>query len=251
MAELTLFGYQPGHTVVHRLDVRFKLGCLVLLSLAGLKTGIAGIFLALVAIGGLLALIGVTFGALIRELRYLFVLLVALFIIRAVSTPGIPWLGVGFIQITQDGLVLGLLVSSRLLMVVVAGLVFVATTRPADITSAVGWLLRPLPKIAARRTAVMMGLVLRFIPLILIRARETSAAQQARCVQNRKNPVTRISLLALPLMRHTFERGDELALAMTARCFTTERSAPVLKSTRRDRVALLAVLGFCLLLLWI
>jgi energy-coupling factor transporter transmembrane protein EcfT len=50
------------------------------------------------------------------------------------------------------------------------------------------------------------------------------------------------------MMRRTFERADDLAIAMEARAFTENRTDPQLTAGRRDWFALLFVCCLCLLL---
>jgi energy-coupling factor transporter transmembrane protein EcfT len=109
----------------------------------------------------------------------------------------------------------------------------------------VQWFLKPVPLIPEQKVAVMMGLILRFVPVIFDQAKETLEAQRARCVQNRKNPVYRLIKLGFPLMRRTFERADDLVAAMEARGFTENRTDPELVSNQRDWIALIVIVGLC------
>ena len=95
----------------------------------------------------------------------------------------------------------------------------------------------------------MMSLILRFVPVIFDQAKETNDAQRARGVENRKNPIYRMRKLAIPLIRSTFERADKLAVAMEARCYSENRTDPALSSSRRDWIALFAVIGLCLMII--
>ena len=63
---------------------------------------------------------------------------------------------------------------------IVAGLLLVISTRTAHITGAVRWYLKPVPLINETRVALMMGLLVRFIPSLLLRSSETADAQRAR-----------------------------------------------------------------------
>jgi energy-coupling factor transporter transmembrane protein EcfT len=89
----------------------------------------------------------------------------------------------------------------------------------SDIRGAVEWFLRPLPWISARKVGTMIGLLMRFIPVILTQARENADAQRARAVENRKNPIYRMRRLGMPLLRRTFLLADRLVMAMEARCY--------------------------------
>jgi energy-coupling factor transporter transmembrane protein EcfT len=68
----------------------------------------------------------------------------------------------------------------------------------------------------------MIGLVVRFIPLVLDEAEETALAQKARCVENRRNPVSRLLSLGMSLMRRVFGRADDVTMALQARCYTED-----------------------------
>ena len=96
---------------------------------------------------------------------------------------------------------------------------------------------------------MMIGLILLFVPVIFDQAAETSDAQKARCVQNRRNPVYRLIKLGFPLMRRTFERADDLVAAIEARGFTENRTDPELLSHQRDWVSLMVVSCLCLLMI--
>ena len=92
----------------------------------------------------------------------------------------------------------------------------------------------------------MMGLILRFVPVIFDQAAETTGAQKARCVQNRRNPLYRLIKLGFPLMRRTFERADDLVVAIEARGFSENRTDPELVSHQRDWVALFVIISLCM-----
>jgi energy-coupling factor transporter transmembrane protein EcfT len=132
-----------------------------------------------------------------------------------------------------------------LFLVVLVGLLFVSTTRPSQIKAAVEWFLTPIPFASGKQLATMLGLVMRFVPVILNQARETADAQRARCVENRKNPIYRIKKMGFPLLRRTFENADRLIFAMEARCYNENRTDPDLCFRPKDWFAFLLVIGLC------
>jgi energy-coupling factor transporter transmembrane protein EcfT len=91
----------------------------------------------------------------------------------------------------------------------------------------------------------MMGLIARFIPVILNQAKETVEAQRARCVEYRRNPLYRLVRLGVPLIRRTFEQADRLIVAMEARCYSENRTDPALCANRIDWIALLIIVVIC------
>jgi len=246
MAELTSFGYFPGHSLLHNLDPRFKLLFVVLLSLVCLNLYFLALGISTFLLVGLIAYSRLPLNSGVKQLRYFFVLLLFVFMARVLSTGGESLIEVRFISVSKQGLIAGLLVCWRLAFIVLLGFTLISTTRPAEIKAAVQWYLKPVPFIPEKKVAMMMGLILRFVPVIFDQAAETADAQKARCVQNRKNPVYRLIKLGFPLMRRTFERADDLVAAIEARGFTENRTDPELVSHRRDWVALLVISGLCI-----
>ena len=249
MAELSAFNFRPGSSVLHGLDVRFKLLFLVLISVTSLKTYPAELFVLTLMLGAALLHAQGSLTSILKAFRYFFVLLAFIFFARALSSPGSAVLEFKAVSITREGIYDGAIICWRLVIVVLTGLAFVSTTRPSEIKAAVEWLLNPFPFIPSKRIATMMSLVVRFIPVIFDQARETADAQRARGVENRKNPVYRLKKLGIPLMRRTFERADKLAVAMEARCYSENRTDPGLCAHSRDWVALFVVICLCLFII--
>ena len=245
MSELSVLHYRSGSSYFHRMDARFKLLGLALLSMAGLQAGPIGLGVLSFLILAVFALIRLPAWNLARELRYLLVLLAFVWVARALSTPGDTAMEIAGLQFSRQGLYEGGLICWRLLMITCMGAILVYATRSSDIRWAVEWFLRPVPLIPARRISVMIGLIIRFLPVILDQARATAEAQKARGMENRKNPVFRLIKFAVPLFRRTFENADRLAVAMDARCFSEERTGPDLVSRPADWAALSVVLCIC------
>lgn len=245
MAELTVFGFRQGTSLLHQLDVRFKLIFLVLISFASLKAQVAGLSLLTLILVVALINVRVSLGSILRDLRYASILLIFIFVARALSTSGSAFVEFKIISVTREGLYEGALVCWRLVIVIITGLAFVLTTRPSEIKAAVAWMLRPFPFVPAKRIATMMSLIVRFMPVIFQQAKETLDAQRARGVENRKNPVYRLVKLGIPILRRTFERADKLALAMEARCYSENRTDPRLSSGIKDWITLFVVVFLC------
>jgi energy-coupling factor transporter transmembrane protein EcfT len=247
MAELTSFNYCPGNSYIHSLDVRFKLAVFILCSLATLNakplTLMAGsILLIIVFIHLRLPVI-----AILKEIRFFFLLMFFVFVARSLTMAGTPFKHINFLPVSREGMYDGALIVWRLLTIVLLAIPFMATTRPSEINAAVAWYLKPFPFIPRKRIAMMMSLIVRFIPVIFEQARETADAQRARGVESRKNPVYRIIKFAVPLIRRTFETADQLAVAMEARCYSENRTQPEFSARLRDWVVLM--IGVCLFFL--
>jgi biotin transport system permease protein len=249
MAELNVLGFKTGNSILHRLDVRFKLMFFVLISLSSLKANIFSLSLLTIVLAAALIHAGLAVKSALKDLRYIFLLLLFVFIARSFSVPGSPVIEIKTIAVTREGLYQGAVVCWRLVIVIMIGVSFVLTTRPSEIKAAVQWMLRPFPWIPEKKVAFMMSLTVRFIPIIFDQAKEIQAAQRARGVENRKNPVYRLKMLGIPLMRRTFERADRISLAMTARGYSENRTDPRLSCGTRDWMALIGVVGLCLIII--
>ncbi|MBW2060990.1 MAG: energy-coupling factor transporter transmembrane protein EcfT [Deltaproteobacteria bacterium] len=248
MAELTTFYYRPGRSILHKLDARFKLIFVILISLASLWAGLTALAILSAVFALLILNIRLPVKSSLKELRYFFVLVMFVFLARALAASGSPVFKIAFISVSPQGLYEGLLIGWRLVLIAMLGLFLISTTRSSEIKAAVEWFLIPFGFIPGQRVATMMGLIMRFIPLVFDQARMTIEAQKARGVENRKNPFYRLIKLIIPLLRRIFENADNLALAMQARCYNENRTPSRLSSSRVDWLALIMVVSLSILM---
>jgi energy-coupling factor transporter transmembrane protein EcfT len=234
VAELTAFAYRSGRSRLHRLDARMKLILVAAASGIGLRLDFAA--LGLLALPLLAAAIVCRRGLRIQagELRWIGLLVGFVTVARGLSADGTTVFAFMGVEITREGLREGALVGLRLAVVFLIGSVLMATTRSTEIKAGVQWYLKPLPFIAAERVGTMLGLLVRFIPLIFEDAAAASDAQRARAVEYRRNPLHRIVKLGVAIMSRILKRSDQLVLAMEARCYSEHRTPPALKAGLAD-----------------
>ena len=250
MAQL-VFGFRPQQTFLHALDARVKLAALVCISMAGMRAELPALALALLVAALLFhrarcSVLSAFFG-----MKWYLVLLGCVFAARSLTTPGDAVFDHSWLPLTRQGMHAGLLAAGRLLVIALFGLLLTVTTRPSEIRAAVEWLLRPVPFIPHRQVATMIGLLVRFIPVILAQSAEQQEALRARLMENCKNPLRRTTALCMPLLRRTFVTADRLASAMEARCYGTERTIPCRPITAGEWSALILAAGFSGLMLGI
>jgi energy-coupling factor transporter transmembrane protein EcfT len=166
---------------------------------------------------GLLILSRLPLGQFFRDFWIWAIFLLGLFLFQAFFTPGprvsaFPWL-----PASREGLRLGSLTCWRLGLILSFSILFTAMTRPRELQNALIWLLRPIPFLPERRVGLMVSLTLRFFSIILDQADEVRLAHKARLGDRSKNPFRRAKFLALPLLRHSFSRAEEVTLALVAR----------------------------------
>lgn len=218
MAGRLAFHFIPGSSLLHRWDTRCKLPALVTLSVGLLHMNMSGLAVFSFLLALLIALVRIPWLEVVRELRIWGLFLIVVFLVHAVrfSSPGhyaaAPWL-----PVDEESLTTAALTSWRMALILCYSLIFMLTTRSRDIQDAILWALRPIPYIPTRRIATMMSLTLRFIPIIMDQAQEVQAAVRCRGGNRRRSPVFRMKSTALPVLRRTLLRADELALALGAR----------------------------------
>jgi len=101
MVEPVAFAYRPGDSLLHRCDARAKTVALLVVSVALMAVGFDG--LALAAPFLVLGLRQATFPilAVAAQIRYFLVLLLIVFVTRALVTPGEPLLEITVLTVTQ------------------------------------------------------------------------------------------------------------------------------------------------------
>ena len=249
MAHTVAFNFRTGSSLLHRLDPRFKVIFLALISLSTLKAGAVGLLLLTLVFTTLIVNIQLPVAKLASELRYFGFFLSVIFIARCLTEPGNVLFSYSFITVTHQGILEGSLAAWRLALIIVMGLLFSVSTRPKEIRTAVEILFARVPLLPEKRIAVMIGLIVRFIPVILQVTGEVADAQRARAIEQRKNPIYRASNLALPIMRRTVGRAEQLTSAMEARCFNENRPTPPLTAKKLDWWGMMVTLTVCILLI--
>jgi energy-coupling factor transporter transmembrane protein EcfT len=226
LGKLTPFIYKTGNSVFHSLDTRYKLVMMCLISVGILKALFPALAVILIVLTAVMLSIGINPLNSLNHIKYFLILLVFIFISRALTTQGEPLFFIFEVPVSSYGIKDGALVSIRFLMIMLLGMVFSHTTKPSSIKSAAEWFLKPIPFIPEKRASLMIGLSIRFLPLIIESSKQVSDAQKARCADNQKNPVKKITRLILPILKKTFQTADNLALAMESRCFSEDRTDP-------------------------
>lgn len=234
MARVSVFSYSPGVSLLHRLDPRFKLLFMVMLSLGSLNAGFVSLFLTSCAVILGLVRAQVQFTSVYKELKIFPYFLLFIFIARSLSTPGEIVIEFYGVTASWQGFYQGLQVCWRLSLIVLVSLGFIISTTTSEIKAAVEFYFAKIPMLPEKRISTMLSLMVRFIPLILSQVQETLDAQKARCVEKRKNPVRRLIKLTIPVIRRVFQNGDQLAIAMASRCYTEDRTSPQLAASSLD-----------------
>lgn len=238
MAQIVAFHYLHRDSILHTMDVRIKLICLLMFSVTVSFAFSAVDFAILVfAVTVALRLSQLPVVKLISEIKLFVFLIITVMIVHAISIPGasiplIPW-------VTQEGLFSGLIFALRMFLIITLCVILTGTTSLIAIGNAVKWFFRPIPFIPEARVATMINLIFALIPLIFDQAGEIMEAQKARCINSRRSPARQVKYLVFPLLLQTFERAEELGMAMESRCYSEDRTQPVFNTGKWDWAVLL------------
>jgi biotin transport system permease protein len=250
MARITLH-YFPGNSPLHRWDARCKFFGLLIITATLLQSKITWLIFDSTLLMGLLILSRLPLRQFFRDFWIWAIFLFALFLFQAFFTPGprvsaFPWL-----PASQDGLRLGGLTCWRLGLILSFSILFTAMTRPRELQDALIWLLKPVPFLPERRIGLMVSLTLRFFSIILDQADEVRLAHKARLGDQNKNPFRRAKFLALPLLRHSFSRAEEVTLALVARGYRDDLSLQLPKLPISHLIPLFFLLVFFTVIGWL
>lgn len=247
----TVTQYVPGRSPLHRLDPRIKVVAVTALAVSLFvrdSYAALAVFAAMAVVAVLIS--GVPVRWFWRGLKPLLWLVGLTFVVQILFAPGEAFFSFGPIHLTWEGIERATFLSVRLVVLVVTGAVLTLTTPPVALTDALAWLTRPLRRlrVPTEELALMVTIALRFIPTLLMELDTIMRAQRARGADFAHGGLmTRARALVpvlIPLFVVSFQRADDLALAMEARCYrpglTRTRLHP-LAAGMRDWLALALV----------
>ena len=235
MAQVTFFHYIHKDTVLHRMDGRLKLLCMLLLSLSASFASIVPQYLALLFVVIVALYIAkLPIFALLRDMKFFVLIIIAILVSNAFNVSGDPIPGFFIQSVSGQGLLTGLRFAGRLVLIIMICTVMTGTTSLITLKNVVEWYLRPVPFIPEQRVATMIGLTFTLIPVIFDSYSEMMHAQKSRCVGLRKNPIKRINFIAFPLLSQIIRRADEIVYAMESRCYSELRTKAVFICNKID-----------------
>lgn len=224
--DITIGQYLAEETPLHRVDPRLKL----LVVIAGtVLVFLYGNGWALLAFSGMLlaVLVAVRLPLLrvLKSVRTVWVIIIITALLQFFLTPGQEIFRWGFIKITDAGLSNGILLSSRVLVLVIMLAALTMTTAPLRLADGLEFVLRPLEylRVPVGRVTTVVSITLMFIPNILDMSHKVIRAQMARGADFESANIFRrvkdIIPVLVPLFVKVFHDADDLACAMDARAY--------------------------------
>ena len=217
MAQRIALHYIPGDSLLHRWDARCKLLALLLVAATLLSPGTLWLTAHSAHLIGLILFSRLPLRRFVSDLRAWGYFLLVIFVFQGLFAPGKPLPYFSFLPVSREGLYLASTACWRFSLMLGYGVLFTATCRPKEVQEALVWFLRPVPRVPARRIGFMVSLTLRFFSVILDQAEEIRLAHKARFGDRRRSPFRMVRSLALPLLRRSLTRSEEVTLALVAR----------------------------------
>jgi len=262
MNKLILGRFFPGDSLLHQLDPRAKL-----------VSGIYFIFILFIANNWysylllwiftilVMRLSDVKFSTYLRGVRPLIWLILFTVLLQVLFTAGkVVYVDWGIITISKYGLINGLFIFCRFVMIIFISTVVTLTTKPIDLTDGINSLLQPLRliKVPVDELSIMLTISLRFIPTLLDETQKIMDAQRARganfgegsLVQQMKT----LTPIFLPIFVSSLERAEELANVLEVRGYQAGEKRSTfrqLKWRKQDTLCLMIMLALTVVLIFL
>ena len=252
LKNITFGQFYPADSFIHHLDPRIK----IILTVAMVVLVFMGVFMIdyiLIFLFFILCarLSSVPLKLLIKGLKPLRFILLLTFVLNLCFSQGDKLIvDLSFVKITEEGFVLAVRYSLRLMFLVIATSYMTLTTSPISLADGIEMLLSPLKiiRFPAHEFAMMMTITLRFIPTLLEETDKIMKAQMARGADFESGNILKRAKAMVPLMVplfvSAFKRATELAMAMESRCYhggINRTRLRTLTITKNDLYACLSV----------
>ena len=226
LQDITLGQFFPGQSILHRLDPRTKIISLfVLIILIFAAQGWAAYFALMILTAGLIFLSKVPPLTVLKSVKPLAWIILFTLLIHFVSHDGEVLAKIYVFKVTTEGIIYGIRISLRLVLLIVLSSLLTFTTSPLKLTDATEKLLSPLKKIGvpSHELAMMMTIAIRFVPTLLEETDKIIKAQKSRGLDFESGGfMKRLQAMVpilVPLFLSSFRRAEDLAMAMEARCY--------------------------------
>lgn len=226
LKDITIGQYFPGNSILHRLDPRTKLFLtLSFIVMLFVQHNPIPLLCAIpfVIIGYLLAGININLG--LKSIKPVIPIIIFTAILNIFFTNGnIIW-QYKSITITDRGILVAIMMITRIICLIVGSSLLTYTTSPIELTDAIERVFKPLTvfHFPAHELAMMMTIALRFIPTLIEETDKIMSAQKSRGANLDTGSLTEkakaLIPILVPLFISAFKRADELATAMECRCY--------------------------------
>ena len=210
---------------IHKLNVRYKIACLILMiALTLLSKSVVTYAIDLILLICSMVLSKVNFKYYLTAVKRLWLFCLIIFLMNSFFyNQGKVILNVGKINLTTGGIKQGLIIILNVLFVILWSKIFILTSSPIEITNGIKFYLKPLRllKIPTENLSLIISVSITFIPILLLEAQNIKKAQTARGAEFESKNILKkakcIFPLIVPIFINAFKRADELSQALEAR----------------------------------
>ena len=225
--KISLGQYISGDSWLHHLDPRSKLCCGLIFVIAAFTVfTLEQLLLALIATATILTSSKISPRAIFRSIRPALALLaiLGLFNLFFIKT-GTVLFTLGSVHITSQGVWEAILYPTRFAIALVVGSLTTCTTTPTAIADAFDSLLSPLSRIGlpGHEIAMVLALMLRFIPTLVDDVQTISEAQESRGAALSSGKlglrIQALTALLVAVFASALRHANNLSRALDARCY--------------------------------
>jgi len=253
MNNLILGRYFPGDSIIHRLDPRAKLvAAIYFIFILFIANNWQTYLLVWIFTIVVMRSSNVKFTTYLRGVRPLiWLILFTVFLQVLFTAGGILYVDWGPIRISSFGLINGVYIFCRFVMIIFISTVVTLTTKPIDLTDGINSLLRPLRKlkVPVDDFSLMLSISLRFIPTLLDETQKVMDAQRARGTEFGEGSLFKqmktLVPIFLPLFASSLNRAEEMANTMEVRGYQSSKQRSTFRLLRwhlRDTICLAIML---------
>ena len=226
LQDITLGQFFPGKSILHKLDPRTKIISLFApIVVILMAQGWAAYITLLLLTAGLIFLSKVPPLTVLKSVKPLVWIILFTLLIHFVSHDGEVIAKFYVFKVTTEGIIYGVQISLRLVLLIMLSSLLTFTTSPLKLTDATEKLLSPLKKIGvpSHELAMMMTIAIRFVPTLIEETDKIIKAQKSRGLDFESGGIIKrlraMVPILVPLFLSSFRRADDLAMAMEARCY--------------------------------
>ena len=256
---ISLGRYYRVSSPIHDLDPRVKLvACvIVMITMMLIDSWIA------IAVWSILLIAAVVMARIplqlfVRNLRAFLWLFSITIVLHGFTNSTTPHFKMWGFSVSLPGLIVGGQYAAKLMLLIVIASLLSFTALPIDLTDGLARLLKLFKrlKFPVHEFAFMVALALRFVPTIIDEAQRIQKAQISRGARFDGGLLRRVQALIpmlIPLFVATFNRADDLAIAMEARCYHGGEGRVAYRElvlSSNDYVVMALTIGISVLTIW-
>lgn len=260
LRNITIGQYLPGNSLVHRLDPRAKITIMILLVIAiTFNVSYTANVILLLLTMWFVIIAGVPLSYAFRGIKPAIPLIVILALLQLLFygdnfvPPGmasVTYFRWGFIHITNGSVQLVIVSTMRFVQLMFLTSLLTNTTTTTELTHGMEDMLRPFRRIGvpAHELSLVGTIALRFLPLLAEQMEIVMKSQASRGADLGKkrrlefiNTARMMAALIVPLFVDALRRGEDLILAMEARCYVGGKKRTNLIALHFQQLDLLAM----------